>query len=472
MMHAHEWSRRLALALRDGGPDTVLRADLDRLLLWLGNPQHPSITDLSQACADLGMTPESAAQRAYTLLDELLFGEALAPHRIFALPASADAAQIKRRYRRLIQAYHPDRHPQRAAELTHYTERIVTAYRNLNRPVSTPLSTATPTRQPRYHYATHEPLSPPPLSAMLRRTLGRSNSLTSWIFSIVLVSCGSVLAALYYSDYETPWSPEEAVALDSLPAPIPLPALAEPTPEPIIPEPAPLPVIVQAEPITEPVIPEPEPLPVIVQAEPIPESVVPEPHTAVAEPEPHHRVASALESTLPPQPDFFATMQLMTLVQPPPPPSRDRPREENVPLPSKPPSPPTTAPEPEPEPRPEPLNCDAAHNLLEEFARHYEHGNLNGLMSLYQMNAQENAVHGHRAIRQLYQAWFNQTHNRQFRFNRVHITLTQNHFCLVNAEFNVRYWDLAQQNYIQHSDAIRIKLKNENNTLSIKRINY
>ncbi len=482
MKNDNEWSRRLAVAIRDGGPDTVLRADLDRLLLWLGNPQHPGITDLSQACADLGMTPESAAQRVYTVLDDLLFGEALAPHRIFALPASADAAQIKQRYRRLIQAYHPDRHPQRAAELTHYTERIVTAYRNLSQPVSTPLSTATPASQPRYRYAAYQPLSPPPLSAVLRRALGRSNSLQTWIFSIVLVSCGSVLAALYYADYMTSWPPEAVVALEPLPASAPLAALAEPIPEPAMPESEPAPLAVLAEPIPEPVIPEPEPLPVITQAEPIPEPVIPEPHTAVAEIKLHQGIAGTLESTLPPQPDFFATMQLMTLVQlpsassvssvsAPAPPTRTQPGSpSSVTVTSQPPPSPTTV--SEPESKPEPLNCDAAHNILEEFARHYEHGNLNGLMALYQLNAQENAVHGRRAIRQLYQDWFNQTHNRQFRFSRIHITLTQKQFCLVNAEFDVGYWDLAQRRYIESHDAIRIKLTSENSSLRIMQLVY
>jgi len=185
---------------------------------------------------------------------------------------------------------------------------------------------------------------------------------------------------------------------------------------------------------------------------------------------------------LPPQPDFFATMQLMTLVQlpsassvssvsAPAPPTRTQPGSpSSVTVTSQPPPSPTTV--SEPESKPEPLNCDAAHNILEEFARHYEHGNLNGLMALYQLNAQENAVHGRRAIRQLYQDWFNQTHNRQFRFSRIHITLTQKQFCLVNAEFDVGYWDLAQRRYIESHDAIRIKLTSENSSLRIMQLVY
>lgn len=191
------WARRLARAIHDGEPSAVWCDELDRVLLWLSHPHHPRVIALTEACADLGLTADAAARRAYTVLDGLLFGSDRTPHRVLALPVTANAAQIKRRYRRLIQCYHPDRHPQDTEVSRHYTERIIAAYRRLRQPLGAqhPHSLA----RSRRCYAPYQPLPPPALSALLRQSLGRSASLRIWIFVLLLLGCASVLATLYYA---------------------------------------------------------------------------------------------------------------------------------------------------------------------------------------------------------------------------------------------------------------------------------
>ena len=198
------WAQRLARVIYDGEPSAALHEELDRVLLWLNHPRHPRVSALTAACADLGLTSDAAARRVYTALDRLLFSADGSPYRVLALPVTANAAQIKRRYRRLIQSYHPDRHPQNADLSRHYTERIIAAYQCLRQPLNLQHPPRRPPR-PRRGYAAYQPLPPPPVSALLRQSLGRSAALRIWIFVVLLVVCTSVLAMLYHADRSMRW---------------------------------------------------------------------------------------------------------------------------------------------------------------------------------------------------------------------------------------------------------------------------
>lgn len=125
--------RQLALSLRAGHPLAEVDQGLDMLLIWLGNPDNRSVAALDAAIAASGQSRRVAAERAFDMLDRLLFGPTAEPARRLGLPAWIDRETAKRRYRRLVQAYHPDRHPNRARMLTARIEQINLAFAAFNR---------------------------------------------------------------------------------------------------------------------------------------------------------------------------------------------------------------------------------------------------------------------------------------------------------------------------------------------------
>lgn len=134
--------QQLAWALRAGHPLAALERGLERLLIWLGNPDNPSVATLDAAIAASGQSRSVAAERAFDLLDRLLFGPSAEPTRPLGLPPWIDRATARRRYRRLVLAYHPDRHPTRARVLTARVERINLAFAAFERSRSRLLETS------------------------------------------------------------------------------------------------------------------------------------------------------------------------------------------------------------------------------------------------------------------------------------------------------------------------------------------
>lgn len=127
----------------------MLAAHLDTLLAWLAQPDGEAARPLSQAIAATGLTGDQAAKRAYAVLDAMLLAADpnAAPERLLGLEPRAGQTAIKQRYRRLISAYHPDRHPGREKQLTPRLERINLAYRALERRTAGPPRTLrAPTR--------------------------------------------------------------------------------------------------------------------------------------------------------------------------------------------------------------------------------------------------------------------------------------------------------------------------------------
>lgn len=123
------WTHQLARALAAGRLTPTLESHLDALLLWLSNPDNPHATEVGSALRRAGLSQRQAATRAYALLDRWLFADPDQPSpRTLGLPADADPTLAKQRYRRLIQVYHPDRHPTQVAWATHRTERINLAF--------------------------------------------------------------------------------------------------------------------------------------------------------------------------------------------------------------------------------------------------------------------------------------------------------------------------------------------------------
>ncbi|WP_200389485.1 J domain-containing protein [Thiocapsa imhoffii] len=107
----------------------MLTEELDSLLIWLANPDNPAVATLDAAIRETGLTRQAAIEQAYRLLDAFLFSGAISdPHQVLGLPPGVDRATAKRRYRRLMLAYHPDRHPGCSTVRSRRTEQLNLAY--------------------------------------------------------------------------------------------------------------------------------------------------------------------------------------------------------------------------------------------------------------------------------------------------------------------------------------------------------
>ncbi|EXJ13699.1 J domain-containing protein [Imhoffiella purpurea] len=159
-MSAH-WTQEIADSLASGRPSNALEQHLDALLLWLGNPDNPGAAALDAALARNRLDRGRATTRAYRLLDRRLFPADQGPSaQTLGLGPDADPALAKQRYRRLIQVYHPDRHPNRTVWATQHTEQINRAYDSFRRPRTQgrrPSASATGTEGSRPETQAHSP---------------------------------------------------------------------------------------------------------------------------------------------------------------------------------------------------------------------------------------------------------------------------------------------------------------------------
>lgn len=126
---APHWTQQVAKCLLTGRPSQVIEAHLDALLLWLSNPESPRAAELDRAIGRQHLSRRQAVHRAYAMLDGLLFSEDGQPtSATLGLPPETDAQRAKQRYRRLVQVYHPDHHPDRAAWATQRTDQLNRAF--------------------------------------------------------------------------------------------------------------------------------------------------------------------------------------------------------------------------------------------------------------------------------------------------------------------------------------------------------
>ena len=212
-----EPTEELAEILLAGVPTAILWRHLDALLVWLGNPDNPHVAPLDGAIVRSGLTRPAASGRAYDMLDRMLFSDASAPpQRVLGLANPFDMAAAKLRYRRLIQAYHPDRHPARAREFTERLEQINVAYAILEQSkreaaVSAKPPTAAPssvqpkgaTRHPRRHartrrYGRRLSRFGAFTAEWLRLVLGNAATFETRFFTLLLLVCALILGSLLY----------------------------------------------------------------------------------------------------------------------------------------------------------------------------------------------------------------------------------------------------------------------------------
>lgn len=127
-MRTH-WTQEVAKSLSAGRPVPTLETHLDALLLWLSNPENPRAAELDRAIARARLSRSRGAERAYRILDALLFSASDRPSTAtLGLAADVDPVLAKQRYRRLVQVYHPDRHPERTAWATHRADQLNRAF--------------------------------------------------------------------------------------------------------------------------------------------------------------------------------------------------------------------------------------------------------------------------------------------------------------------------------------------------------
>ncbi len=127
----------LALAIRDGYCSPFVLRHLDDLLGWLGQPDSEGGRVLGRALVSVGLSHDEAVDRTYALLDAVILRAGPRnPEHILGLIGPYDSVTAKRRYRRFISAYHPDRHPEHVARLTPRLEQVNLAYRDLRQRIA------------------------------------------------------------------------------------------------------------------------------------------------------------------------------------------------------------------------------------------------------------------------------------------------------------------------------------------------
>jgi len=133
----------LARRLLNGRAPRLDAAELDAVLSWLSGGQRHGAAQLSRTLGNPHSCPRQVAA-LYQLLDvQLLHGGRLDPGAAHVAGSPTDGEK-KARYRRLIQAFHPDRYPELAAWLTPRSQLVNQAYAAFKRGEAPPRLSAVP----------------------------------------------------------------------------------------------------------------------------------------------------------------------------------------------------------------------------------------------------------------------------------------------------------------------------------------
>ncbi len=117
----------LARRLRAGEAPRLNTSELDAVLIWVAGGSGERTLWLSQMLGPAG-SDAALLQRVYAQLDGLIFAEGrLHEARAGVSALNSEAARLAR-YRRLMAAFHPDRHPALARWLTPRSQAIHQAY--------------------------------------------------------------------------------------------------------------------------------------------------------------------------------------------------------------------------------------------------------------------------------------------------------------------------------------------------------
>lgn len=128
-----QWIRKLAINISQGrGIKRVPPDKMDHLLSWLSGKESEVSIQLSRVFAETSVDDLAARQKVLALLDGYLFdSEKATPLHRLGLDSSATRPEIKIRYRKLMQIYHPDRAVLGPTISNNRAEVINTAYADL-----------------------------------------------------------------------------------------------------------------------------------------------------------------------------------------------------------------------------------------------------------------------------------------------------------------------------------------------------
>jgi len=481
------WTHQIAKALAVGRPTPALELHLDVLLVWLSNPDNPRAAELERAIIRQGLARAEAGASAYRLLDQQLFaGDAPPSPAVLGFASGIQAAQAKQRYRRLMQVYHPDRHPDRAVWATRRTEQINRAFAAFERGES---GTARPARRKQQRTrrdsagATSRRLPPAWLPSAFRDLIA-----PAWVWThdryIVLtplqqrlLNTAAILFVLICTITFWPREPPKPVPriihhpLGVEPMPVPLSVEPEQKPEP---EPEKPQSVASITPAAKPVPAVRETPPPGVALE-TPAAVDPRLSAAPTAPEPADRS--------PAQP-VTAPIQQQPLADTAP---RSRPAPQPglpsaaTPVPPRPPARPETPQAPGAAPAVSGLpltgassdtQCRSVPETLRRFQIAYQNGALDPLMALYSPLAKENALETWFAIRQTYAEWFRTTSARRIDFEQIQIQpIADSQRCALMAVFQVSYLD-RQSRQVTQSGIIELLLERRDSGWLILRARY
>ena len=118
---------RLARRLLADRAGRLSAVELDAVLSWLGGGERHGAGRLSIALGRPQTRPHRVSQ-LYTLLDRQFFPRGRLDLQAAHLVGSGSRAEQKARFRRLIQAFHPDRYPEMADWLTPRSQALHKAY--------------------------------------------------------------------------------------------------------------------------------------------------------------------------------------------------------------------------------------------------------------------------------------------------------------------------------------------------------
>lgn len=129
-----QWASRIAKFAKTGHHDPVFTENLDDLLRWLLNKNSATSALLDRAFDSAGITPRLARRRVLSVVDQMLFKRSNEPWQVLGLESKAQKDEVRDRYKRLTQVFHPDKGLGDERWLNDRMERIRGAYDELQNP--------------------------------------------------------------------------------------------------------------------------------------------------------------------------------------------------------------------------------------------------------------------------------------------------------------------------------------------------
>lgn len=439
------------------------RADVvEELLDWLSsnNEDADKTNSAVDDALDAAEIPEDSRRDCVReALDDVLFLHPERPYATLGLRHGAPIADAKKRYRRLIRYYHPDRdiHRSDLAEKFAILRKSMEAINDGDVPRE-PRGDA---REIHEDAAAPYPFSPRRTSIIgdIRHRLGSADRwhrmVVAGLFALITL-CVVVLYAGYKAESESSTAVAVSASTNKVAEPLSgqIRRVSNPT--------------VAGEPPTDFIdVPEPEDHPVDeLTYDPAGEVEIAEPSPSIADPETRQqdierqeveqREVAHLEREVLASLTASATSDLTPVPnRPAAPPALEQ--VDTTPALSKPP----------PSAR---SDCSNAVRLLNRFSLSYGQSDLSGLMALYHADATENELSDPGAINDAYADFFATTSNRRLRFNVVD-TRSEGDACIVESEYQIRYMDEDERPLVVNGTLLA-SLEVHGSDLLIRRMEY